>query len=205
MYNSPLFFLLFSSFFSDTLCKCADLTNWLLLLLHQFNGLFSRTTWVSHYQKGKTSLYLNEAKDYGVLGCIGISWTTCKQSAPRCRQTTMPAPHHSFFLQAGCSSWCPADSVKVQNCSCWVVIRRVCWCDVTSSGVAVWWVDVLCSWWSHSSHCESAKHCRLQHLPCFLPLQVPPSISFRHFIQEYCCCYDYSHDTRQTVLASTPG
>jgi len=28
----------------------------LLLLLHPFNGLFSRTTWVSRYQKGKTSL-----------------------------------------------------------------------------------------------------------------------------------------------------
>ena len=26
-----------------------------------FNGLFSRTTWVSQYQKGKTSLDLNEA------------------------------------------------------------------------------------------------------------------------------------------------
>ena len=39
----------------------------LLLLLHPFNGLFSRTTWVSQYQKGKTSLDLNEARDDGVL------------------------------------------------------------------------------------------------------------------------------------------
>ena len=30
-----------------------------LLLLYPFNGLFSRTTWVSWYQKGKTSLDLN--------------------------------------------------------------------------------------------------------------------------------------------------
>jgi len=37
----------------------------LLLLLHLFNGLFSSTTWVSLYQKGKTSLDLNEARDYG--------------------------------------------------------------------------------------------------------------------------------------------
>jgi len=28
---------------------------------------FSRTTWVSRYQKGKTSLGLNEARDDGVL------------------------------------------------------------------------------------------------------------------------------------------
>jgi len=35
----------------------------LLLLL-----LFSRTTWVSRYQKGKTSLDLNEARNYVVSG-----------------------------------------------------------------------------------------------------------------------------------------
>jgi len=40
----------------------------LLLLLHPFNGLFSRTTWVSRYQKGKTSLDLNEAEDDGGFG-----------------------------------------------------------------------------------------------------------------------------------------
>jgi len=39
-----------------------------LLQLHPFNGLFSRTTWVSQYQKCKTSLDLNEERDYGVLG-----------------------------------------------------------------------------------------------------------------------------------------
>jgi len=32
------------------------------------NGFFSGTTWVSCYQKGKTSLDLNEARDYGVWG-----------------------------------------------------------------------------------------------------------------------------------------
>jgi len=39
-----------------------------LLLQRPFNGLFSRTTWVSRYQKGKTRLDLNEARDYGVWG-----------------------------------------------------------------------------------------------------------------------------------------
>jgi len=34
-----------------------------------FNGLFSRTTWVRRYQKGKSSLDLNEARDDVVLGC----------------------------------------------------------------------------------------------------------------------------------------
>ena len=40
--------------------------NWSkLLLLHPFNGLFSRTTWVSWYQKGRTILDFNEARDDG--------------------------------------------------------------------------------------------------------------------------------------------
>jgi len=76
----------------------------LLLLLHPFNGLVSRITWVSRYQKGKTSLGLdlNEARDDGVLGSSDISWTICKQAAPCSRQITTPTPHHSF-LQARCS------------------------------------------------------------------------------------------------------
>jgi len=41
----------------------------------------------------------------------GISWAVCK-SAPCSRQTTMPAPHHSVFLQAGCPSCRPTNSVK---------------------------------------------------------------------------------------------
>ena len=41
----------------------------------------------------------------------GISWAICK-SAPRSRQITTPAPHHSVFLLAGCPSCCPTNSVK---------------------------------------------------------------------------------------------
>jgi len=40
-----------------------------------------------------------------------ISWAICK-SAPRSRQITTPAPHHSVFLQAGCNSCRPTNSVK---------------------------------------------------------------------------------------------
>jgi len=39
-------------------------------LLHPFNGLFSRTTWVSRYQKGKTSVDLNETREDGVLDAV---------------------------------------------------------------------------------------------------------------------------------------
>ena len=41
----------------------------------------------------------------------GISWDICK-SAPHSRQITTPAPHHSVFLQAGCPSCRPTNSVK---------------------------------------------------------------------------------------------
>ena len=40
----------------------------------------------------------------------GISWAICK-SAPRSRQITIPALHHQF-LQAGCPSCRPTNSVK---------------------------------------------------------------------------------------------
>jgi len=45
------------------------------------------------------------------LSGSGISWAICK-SAPRSRQITTPAPHHSVFLQARCPSWRPTNSVK---------------------------------------------------------------------------------------------
>ena len=71
----------------------------LLLLLHPFNGLFSRTTWVRRYQKGKISLVLNEVRNDGVLRCSGINWTICKQSAPHSRLITTPTPRHSIFYR----------------------------------------------------------------------------------------------------------
>ena len=39
-----------------------------VVLIHVFNCLFSRKNWVSRYQKGKTSLDLNEAREMGILG-----------------------------------------------------------------------------------------------------------------------------------------
>jgi len=52
-----------------------NLEQLLLLLLHPFNSFFYKTTWISRYKKGKTSLALNEARGDGVLECSGISWT----------------------------------------------------------------------------------------------------------------------------------
>jgi len=41
----------------------------------------------------------------------GISWAICK-CASRSRQITLPGPHHSVILQAGCPSCRPTNSVK---------------------------------------------------------------------------------------------
>ena len=60
-----------------------------------FNGPLSVTTQVSRYQKGNTNLDFAEARDsewqWHQLGHVH-----CK-SAPRSRQITTPAPHHSVF------------------------------------------------------------------------------------------------------------
>jgi len=62
---------------------------------HTFNGPLSVTTQVSRYQKGKPVWILLKQE---MVSGSGISWATCK-SAPRSRQITMPAPHHSVFYR----------------------------------------------------------------------------------------------------------
>ena len=46
-------------------CVCVCVTYY-TRLPHPFNDLFPRTTWVSQYQKGKTSLDLNDGRHGGV-------------------------------------------------------------------------------------------------------------------------------------------
>ena len=76
---------------------CGFLTNLAHTHTHTypFNGPLSGTTRVGRYQKGKTNLDL--LKQETVNG-NGINWAICK-SAPRSRQITTPAPHHSFFYR----------------------------------------------------------------------------------------------------------
>jgi len=66
----------------------------LLLLLHPFNGLFYRTTWVAGTRKVNHSGFCWSKRWWGGSG---ISWTICKSYAPRSRQMTMPVPHHTVF------------------------------------------------------------------------------------------------------------
>jgi len=74
---------------------------------HPFNGPLSGTTWVSRYQKGKTNLDFTEARDsewqWNLLDHMQICTSL---------QTTTPVPHRSVFLQAGCPSCRPTNSIK---------------------------------------------------------------------------------------------
>ena len=78
---------------------------------HPFNGSFSRTTQVSRYQKGKTNLDFAETRgsewQWHQLGhmqvCISLQ-TDNHASTPPLK-----------FLQAGCPSCCPTNSVKARK------------------------------------------------------------------------------------------
>ena len=77
-----------------------QLIDWVVVLhpththTHLFNGPLSRTTWVSRYQKGKTSLDFTGARDsewqWHQLGHMQVCTS---------RQITMPAPHRSVFYR----------------------------------------------------------------------------------------------------------
>jgi len=56
---------------------------------------------------------------YGFTGARDSEWQwhswAMWKSAPRPRQITTPASHHWVFLQAGCPSCCPTNSVKANQ------------------------------------------------------------------------------------------
>jgi len=78
------------------LSMCQSLLVMELLLLHPFNGLFSRTTWVSRYQEGKTSLDLNQARDDGVLGW---QWHQLDHRQTICTSLQTRLPHQNLITQ----------------------------------------------------------------------------------------------------------
>jgi len=82
--------------------------------LHPFKSLFSKITWVSQYQKCKTSLDFNEVRDDGVLGW---QWHQLDHMQTIC--TSLQTDNHNstsalnfYRPEAGCSSWHPTNSVK---------------------------------------------------------------------------------------------
>ena len=78
---------------------------------HKFNGPFSGTTQVSRYQKGKTNLDFTEARDsewqWYQLGHMQV----CTSLQTDNHASTTPLS----FLQAGCPSCRPTNSVKAMK------------------------------------------------------------------------------------------
>ena len=86
---------------------------YLLLVLHQFSGLFSGTIWVSWYQKAEPFWILMKQE------MVGWHWHQLDHMQIICTslQTDNHTVHTSMssvnqFLWAGCSSCCPTNSVK---------------------------------------------------------------------------------------------
>jgi len=78
---------------------------------HLKNGLFSRTTWVSRYQKSKTNMDFTGARDSEwqwhqlshMQVCTSLQRDNHASTPPLC------------FLQAGCPSCHPTNSVKAMK------------------------------------------------------------------------------------------
>jgi len=73
----------------------------ILLLLCRFNGLFSRTAWVSQHQKGKPFWILLEQE------MLGWQWHQLDRMQIICNCTSLQTDNHAStsplkFLQAGC-------------------------------------------------------------------------------------------------------
>jgi len=85
-----------------------------------FNGPFSGTTQVSRYQKGKTNLDFTEARDsewqWHQLEHIQV----CTSLQTDNHANTPPLS----FLQAGCPSCCPTNSVKALNAYAKKIIQQ---------------------------------------------------------------------------------
>jgi len=94
---------------------CSNITH-----THPFNGPFPELPNWAGTRKVKPIWIL--LKQETVSG-RGISWAICK-SAPCSRQITMPTPHHSVFLQAGCPSCRPTNSVKALKADCSNIINQ---------------------------------------------------------------------------------
>ena len=75
---------------------------------HPFNGRLSGTTQVSRYQKGKTNLDLNEARDSEWQWHQLRHMQVCTSLQTDNHTSTPPLS----FLQAGCPSCRPTNSIK---------------------------------------------------------------------------------------------
>ena len=105
---------------------------------HPFNGPLSRTTQVSLYQKGKTNLDFTEARDsewqWHQLSHMQVCISLQTDNLAR-------TPVLSF-LQAGCPSRCPTNSVKTLKAK--ALKANDLMAHIYSSQTTVTWLFVFC-------------------------------------------------------------
>ena len=73
-----------------TLCSASYISWQQLLLLHLFNGTLFQDNLGKPVPERQNQSGFTWGKRRWSLGCSGISWTICKQSAHHCRQITTP-------------------------------------------------------------------------------------------------------------------
>jgi len=105
----------------------------------------------------------------------GISWTICKQSAPRSRQITTPTPHHSTTTSVShhiSSSLCCRFSVFSDS-------ERLCHCCQLPNNFGLCWIFRI----FHNGLEDAPKTCPFPrgtwapHVPFLGPTQVYSSLS----------------------------
>jgi len=109
----------------------------LYVTLLPFNGLYSRTTWVSRYQKGKTNVDFNGARDsewqWHQLGhmhvCTSLQTDNHASTPPLC------------FLQAGCC----------MLIVCYFTWRKVRMCNDNNIWIFMTWYYIL---WVYKNACR---------------------------------------------------
>ena len=129
---------------------------------HTFNGSFSGSTQVSRYQKGKTNLHFNDARDsewqWHQLGHVQV-WTLLQTD----NYASAPLLN---FLQAGCPSCHPTNSVKALKAQALKAQRRktveafllfFCWFSAKPGivGLSFFFADYLSMRYTH--HAEIFK------------------------------------------------
>ena len=91
---------------------------------HTFNGHFSRTTWVSKYQKGKTNLDFTEARysewQWHQLGHIQVSTSLQSNNHASTHQPLLS------FSRAGCPSCHSTNDVKALHALLFCYIKNLC-------------------------------------------------------------------------------
>jgi len=137
----------------------------------------------------------------------GISWAICKP-ASRSRQITMPAPHHSVFLQAGRLSCRPTNSVKALKAhKHWSTLIYTISCSMSTKNLdslmycfsvdnySRWHAEYI--WKNYHIHSISKKINRVQ--------QFPASLSTTGTGMPYRITQCYLSTSRGDIPISTPS